>query len=258
MEGKKRTILVILIAVVIVVAVFSSFGLNLFAPHTAEIRLPQITEPLPSGGGSEGDITEPNSYIRVEVTPDTVQNVIRTMTPLRPESYYRSITVRTALGDGTMGTTVNQIWADFGWTRVESTWPNGVVEHTIAGDGRVYRWYNKDRTWKEWDAEGRDIDAAQRIPTYEDVLDLNKRSIIAANYEERGGQPCVYVETAPNEAGNTEHYWVSVTNGLLVASETRNGDEIVMDMSSQPVEIPVQPGTAFLLPDATVVHKAAG
>ena len=45
MEGRNRTIFVVLIAIVIVVAVFSSFGLNLFAPAAPEITLPVVTDP---------------------------------------------------------------------------------------------------------------------------------------------------------------------------------------------------------------------
>ena len=40
MEGRKRNVLVVLIAAVIAAAVLSSFGLGLFAPDTAKIVLP--------------------------------------------------------------------------------------------------------------------------------------------------------------------------------------------------------------------------
>ena len=40
MERRKRNLLVVLIGIVIVVAMVSSFGLGLFAPDTAKIVLP--------------------------------------------------------------------------------------------------------------------------------------------------------------------------------------------------------------------------
>lgn len=51
MERKNRNILVALIAVVIIAAVFSSFGLPLFANPTATITLPT---PVPTGLSSRG------------------------------------------------------------------------------------------------------------------------------------------------------------------------------------------------------------
>ncbi len=258
MEGKNRTIFVVLIAIVIVVAVFSSFGLNLFAPPAPEIALPVVTDSAEDQQGQSGQPADTDRYVRVEVMPETVQSVIRTMVPLQPESYFRTITVETSLGDGTMGATVNRVWQDGAWTRVESAWPGGTLEHTIAGDGTVYRWYDSDSTWTSWEAGERDINMAQRIPTYEDVLALNVKSITSTGYEERSGESCVYVETAENELGNRERYWVSVSNGLLIGAETWCGDELVMRMSSEPVEMPVPAGTSFPLPDGTVLHTVDG
>ncbi len=254
MEGKSRTIFVVLIAAVIVVAVFSSFGLNLFTPSTPDVYLPQVTD---SSGETPGTGEAlPGGYTRVEVLPETVQDVIRTMVPLRPKSFHRTVTVQTSLGNGTMGSTVNHVWDDFGWTMVESAWPSGVTEYTIVGEGKVYRWFSGDRTYKVWDGEEGDANMAQRIPTYEDVLDLNRRAITATGYEEKDGLSCVYVEVAENELGNRERYWVSVETGLLVAAETRKGEETLLLVSSGMVESPVQQGKAFALPDGTVLHRA--
>ncbi|MEG2119993.1 MAG: hypothetical protein RRY53_06510 [Pseudoflavonifractor sp.] len=253
MEGKNRTLFVVLIAIVIVVAVFSSFGLNFFASETPDIRLPAVTasqNPDPNGGMDDTD-----RYLRVAVTPDTVQSVITTMIPLQPESYRRTIAVQTALGNGTMGTTTNQVWVDAGWTKVDALWPGGVTEHTMIGDGKVYRWFGDDRTYKSWAQSEQDANMAQRIPTYEDVLAIQKKQITSAGYEEHDGMSCVYVEVAENELGNRERYWVSIETGLLVAAETKKGEETILAMSSGAVERPVPQGTSFTLPDGTVLHR---
>lgn len=253
MEGKNRTIFVVLIAIVIVVAVFSSFGLNFFTPQTPDVYLPTVTNTPGNEPGGE-NTAPPDHFTRVEVTPETVQDVIRTMVPLQPESYHRTITVQTGLGNGTMGTTTNQVWVDFGWTLVESRWPSNVTEHTLVGDGSVYRWFSGDWTYKQWDGGERDADMAQRIPSYEDVLDLNQKLITATGYEDKNSSSCVYVEVAENELGNRERYWVSVETGLLVAAETKKGEETILLMSSGAVERPVQQGKSFALPDGTVLH----
>ena len=48
------------------------------------------------------------------------------------------------------------------------------------------------------------------------------------------------------------------SNGLLVGAETWCGDELVMRMSSEPVEMPAPSGTAFALPDGSVLHTVEG
>ena len=49
MERRKRNLLVVLIGIVIVVAMVSSFGLGLFAPDTAKIVLPRRRSPSSRG-----------------------------------------------------------------------------------------------------------------------------------------------------------------------------------------------------------------
>lgn len=253
MEGKNRAIFVVLIAIVIVVAVFSSFGLNFFTLETPSVYLPEVT--TPNGENQKPSHTaESDRYTRVDVMPNTVQDVIRTMLPLQPESYSRTVTIYTALGNGSMGTTVNRVWVDFGWMMVESAWPSAVTEHTILGEGKVYRWFGGDRTYTAWSGEERDAAMAQRIPTYQDVLDLDQTRITATGYEDKDGLPCVYVEVAENELGNRERYWISVENGLLIAAETKKGEETLLLMSSSGVERPVPPGKDFSLPGGTSLH----
>lgn len=247
MEGKNRVVFLALIAVVIVAAVFSSFGLNLFPKDTPVVELPAVTEAAvetPTPGGQ---------FVRVDITPQTVQNVIRTLIPQQNESYCRTVTVQTA---GATGATVSTVWVDYGWTKVEAVWPNGVTEYTLVGDGQVYRWYSGSAAYLQWDEGEKEADLAQRIPTYEDVLTLKADAITETRYEDKNGQPCIYVEAAENAAGNRERYWVSVYNGLLVASETTKDGEVVMSMSSGAVEQPVGQDASFALPDGAVLHRA--
>ena len=71
MERRKRNLLVVLIGIVIVVAMVSSFGLGLFAPDTAKIVLP-TPEVSQQPGGEPG---EQSGLVLVDVTPETVQSV---------------------------------------------------------------------------------------------------------------------------------------------------------------------------------------
>lgn len=253
MEKGNKMVLALLITVVILIAVFSSFGLNLFSGGTPEVVLPTVNpsgaeDPVQSGGsGDTGDLV-------VEVTPQNVQNVIATLA--RPESYYREVTLETFWGESGSAAATAQVWVDKGYTRIDTALSEGTVEHTIVGDGRRYRWYNSEREWFETDAGENDADLMQRIPTYEDILTLDPAAITAAGYGEKGGMDCVYVEVADEELGYLERYWVSVERGLLVAAETLKGERTVMRVSAYSVEIPVRSGNVFTLPDGTVLHRS--
>ena len=251
MENRNRTILVVLIALVIVVAVFSSFGLNLFGT-TPEVRFP---DPVPSSGEPEGNqggqTTDTDRFIRVEVTPETVQSVIGTLA--RPESYYREVSVSTFRGDGTEDTQSSKVLVAGGWTRTETTLPDGRSRMTIVGDGMVYRWYTYDREAISWPADEKAADLeGQRIFTYEDILALDSAAITGAGYEIRGGLSCIYVEIAQDDLGYSNRYWVSVENGLLVEAEMAEGERVIYRMTTGTVEPPAS--SVFALPDGTVLY----
>lgn len=242
-DRNNRNILVFLIAAAIAVAVFASFGLPLFAAPTPTITLPT---PLPTGQQEEGG--ESGGAVRVDIRPDTVQNVISAMD--RPGSYFRTVTT-TLNGVSTTG----QVWVDGGWTRSVLTLPGGREVHTLIGEGTVWRWYFGDREAASWPAEeGAEDLESQRIPTYEDVLALDPDTITAAGYEDKNGVSCVYVEAAYPALDQTERYWIASDSGLLWAAETLAGGETVWSMTSAAPELPVPTGVEFALPDGRVLH----
>lgn len=244
MEGRNRNILVALIAIVIAAAVFSSFGLPLFTGPTATITLPT---PAPTDSAQPGQ-SEQEGGVRVEVSPDTVQSVIAAMSRL--ESYSRVVTVTL---EGASSTAL--VWVDGGWTRSDLTLTSGLTVHTIVGEDMVWRWNNEERAVLAWRAGEGSVDVeGQRIPTYEDVLALDRSSITAAGYENKNGFPCVYVEVFVPELEQTERYWVSSDTGLLMAAETQVGEAVVYAMAATAAEIPAPAWASFQLPDGTVLH----
>ena len=83
---------------------FTSFGLNFFALNTPQVVLPTSSAGLGNGSASTGP---DQSYLRVEVTPQTVAGVVATLA--RPESYYRELTVETFWPEGSSFSQV-QTW----------------------------------------------------------------------------------------------------------------------------------------------------
>lgn len=252
MERKNRNILVVLIAAVIAIAVLASFGLNLFTTDLDIIPLPEPLSDQDTSGDNQVD-EDGTGLVRVAVTPSTVQGVIGTMT--RPESYYRTVILEDFWGTQRTSITTAQVWVDAGWTHTIAEWENGLVRTSIVGDNTLWWWYQGDATASTAPADENSADLeGQRIPTYEEILEVDERYITDANYEERGGLSCIYIETENRTLGYTLRYWVSVESGLLVAMETWRGEELLSTMESYEVERPVPANVRFVLPNGEVLH----
>ena len=134
MEQKNRLFIVVAIVLLIIGAMFTSFGRVLFAANTPKVV-------LPSSSAGSGDLSpagpEGPNYQRVEVTPQTVVGVVATLA--RPTSYYRELTVETFWTGGSSSTQV-QVWADGGWSHSVQALPSGVVRHDLTGEDTLYYW----------------------------------------------------------------------------------------------------------------------
>ena len=252
MEDKKRTIMAVVIIAVVLTAVGYSFFFNLLSPVPhLELPDPDASQSLDPAWGESGQI----DGVVVEVTPRTVQSLIADLE--RYQSYRRTVAVEYfAAGGESVGAVTAQVWADGGWTRTSATLGSGAVEHSIVGEGTLWLWYDKEKSVYSGPVDGKTADLMQRLPTYEDVLALDKGDITAAGYQERDGQPCVYVE-ANAPLGSVERYWVSVNSGLLVAAETEQDGAVVYVMTARDVVSPLeQTSGIFVLPDGTVLYPS--
>jgi len=250
MEDRKRTALAAVIILVVLAAVLYSFSMNLFGPT------PELVLPDPDATASTGPSGPPSGWqggVLVEVSTQTVQSLIASLT--RYESYSRTVAVEYYDHGQSLGAASAQVWADGGWTRTDVALASGRVEHSILGGGRLWLWYDREGAVYEGPAEDLSADLIQRLPTYEDVLALDKKKITAAGYVARDGLPCVFVEAKSPELGYVERYWISETSGLLMAAETEKDGELVYAMSSQEVVSPLdQAAGLFGLPDGTQLY----
>ena len=250
MEDRKRTVLAAVIIAVVLLAVLYSFSMNLFAP-TPELVLADpdaisSVGPSETPGGNRGGLV-------VDVSTRTVQSLIASLT--RYESYSRSLTVEYYAAGQSVGTVSAQVWTDGGWSRSDVALSSGRVEHAIVGDGQLWLWYDRETAVYHGPSEDLSADLVQRLPTYEDVLALDRDSITAAGYVERDGLPCVFVEARAGELGYTERYWISETSGLLMAAEAERDGELLYAMSSHEVVSPMEQAAGiFTLPDGTQLH----
>ena len=256
MEDKKRAIYAILVAVVVVLGLLYSFGMNLFS-EPPQLVLPDSSgttsqEPGPGTPGEEAGVA-------VRVEPETVQSVIAKMS--RYESYSRVVHVTYVWGGGESETLVSQVWEDDGWIRTDTEFPSGLIECSIVGPEGIWIWYPSEgeeiKLYFSDSEHGKNADLMQRLPTYEDVLALDTASITDADYVEYGKQPCIFVESEQRELGYLYRYWISVNSGLLMAAETEKSGVTVYSMKSNEVSSPMAAAQdVFCLPDGTVLRSA--
>ena len=201
MEQKNRTFLVIAIGITVLAAVFFSIVLPALTGKAPKVLLPDVNQ-------QTGQLEE--NYLPVTVTPATVQSVIASLS--RPESYHAALTVSLYWDGGSSADQV-EIWADGGYVRTAVS-GGGTTQYRLVGDGKLRLWYAGDQTWQETDAHDATADLAQRIPTYEDVLDLEQSAITEAGYEEKNGAYCIYVAVSVAE-NLQDRYWIDTASGLL-------------------------------------------
>lgn len=254
MEQKNRLGITLAITMLILLAMLISFGRSLFTGDLPHVVLPAENVPSGSHQDNEPNSESSNQFLRVEVTPETVQNVIATLS--RSNSYYREVTIENFWDDTYSNIISVQIWVDNGWSHCKQTLPSGLIRHDLIGQGQVCYWYEGDRTWMTAPADQTSADIAQSIPTYETVLALAPDSITAAGYEMQEDFPCIFVEAQSPVAGYTERYWVCVDSGLLVRAQTLEGENLVYSMSAlTPIQSPAPlANDTFALPDGTVLY----
>lgn len=241
MGDKNRRVLVAAIAITVLAAVFLSFGLPALTGRTAQVTLADPNQSVPAETGQQ--------VLPVEVTPDTVQSVIATLS--RPESYSRTMNVTLYWGENGKGTREVRVWADDGYVKTTVTSGSG-TEHRLVGDGKLRLWYDGDAAWKEMPADGRSADLAQHIPSYEDVLSADVSEITAASYLNRDGKDCIYVEVARKGADDVDRYWIETVTGLLAFSETLEKGRTVYTMEETDFTSPLEDVSVFLLPDGSM------
>ena len=251
MERKRSTLFAVLIATIIVLAVFVSFAVTLIGQGDYQIKLPDLSSDSQTGPTGDTDGSD-GPFIRIEVTPKTVCSVIATLN--RPRSYYRELNVEMWADTDTSAVTTAKVWVDGGWTRTSVTAPGGLTQHNLVGGEQHWMWYEGDQTALLFPANQAVPDIVQRIPTYEDVIELPQQLITAAGYESYAGTDCVFVEIQRKELNSWERYWISVSDGLLVAAERMKDNLVVYRMTARSMVSPAPLDSSFALPDGTVLH----
>lgn len=240
--GKRRTIYV-------TIALSILFFLSLLLAQKTLQQNSIIVLPEQSGE------TDPNSdaagsvnFSALSVSPRTVRAAISTLS--RPAAYERTQTVETFWTGGKNLSTF-QVAVNGELTRLDTTLVDGSVRHTLINTEKAAVWYDEETLWKTIQVGEFSSDTLQRMPTYETVLNLSASRIAQAEYCEKNGVWCIFVQTQISTDGYTDNYWVSAQTGLLfVAERYFKGDLIYRFTATEPKN--ATPDEAlFLLPDGS-------
>ena len=151
----------------------------LFVVRGALHRPAHVVLPQDASSSDVSDASLDDSAVgRIAVRPDTVQSAIATLE--RPARYSRAITIERYYSGGS-GVDRSSVSVDGAWMRVDTEQASGAQSHTISNGERTWVWYGGSELYYE-SAAAFTADEEQGIPTYEDILRLDKKRIAAADY----------------------------------------------------------------------------
>ena len=239
MKHTRRILLLLVILLALGLLAYALFHLLGPAAETPEVLLPPPAETAsdPDAPGDE------NALTLAAVTPETVLQVLAELQ--RADSYVRSLTLETFWEKGGSTETI-QVWAKGDSLRLQSGEKN-----LLLTEGRRWLWYADDfRVLSAPEEAGPQFDRYQRLITYETLLE-ERPKIDEAGYTDFNGEPCIYVQYRGGSFGYVNELYISVTCGLLMGSETWDGETCVLRMTSGPVQISTPEDSVFTPPAGT-------
>ena len=239
----RRILKVLFVAAPIAAVALVALRFGWFDTSTAPVVLPDTTAlPAASGGGEAG-----GGAVLAEVTPQTVQAVVRTLA--RPDSYSRRLLVSSFWEDGSQTRQV-QVWHTKGVTRIRVSplEEGGKDRNLLLGDDGLCIWYGDGPEVFRTEAEPEAADILQMLPTYEDLLDLDPAQIEEAGYVNLYGTWRIMAAVREQPTGYLMVYYISVETGLLEAAERRDGEKLVYRMTAEQADLTVPDEEMFLLP----------
>lgn len=255
MDRRKITLLSVMIAMIIVFAIFSSFGNIWFSNSTTiPVLWPSPTQNV--GPNGEVPVSEKadvfaHGYQRIQLTPKNVQAVIETLS--RPKTYTQTILLHLYWENGEDSSILIQGCTDGAYSAAKIL-QGAQIQYNILGNGTLYRWYQGDQNWYQGNVSFMNEDLLQCIPTYETVLSLKKSQILSASYTILEQTTCIYIEASGSNDGDHTCYWIDAVQGLLLRAESYEGEKMIWCVEVSDFILSVLDETLFLLPNGTDVR----
>lgn len=246
---KKRSTTALIAAMAVVAAgVFVSFFLS-FSTQDPEH---EIT--LPGQGSAVIDtspeIQEENRQLIQTVTVD-VSNIQAVIASLARPDAYQSRSELTYFYRDTQSVTGCQLWKRDSWVRTSQFLEDGSAgQQALIGPAEVYLWSGEE-PYVRFPVQENDVDLYGFMPTYEDLLRLDAKDLLAGEVRDVDGRMCLYAVSRDPLTGEEEQWYVLVENGLLLYAEgaLEGVPTYAFHLTELQLEQPDE--NLFLLPDGT-------
>lgn len=235
---KKPPLYIVAVVAVALIVVF----LILFLGR--EEAPPVISLTSPDAGGDLSASAVPGSVLTADVSRDTVQAVISTLS--RTDSYYRKLTATSYEGDGARVREL-EVWCK--GTNIKISLKTGSeVKNALITGADLYIWYDGEQRAYKGSASDTAADEFSGMISYEDIISLNPDAIIDAGHVEYKGESCVFVEYSWGELGYTQRAYISIDTGLLMGDEVWDGETLIYSVVSDTPDITTPADAVFELP----------
>lgn len=247
MKKKKLAWLVALCTAVMIITLAVSFYLSSVRHHSNDqmIVLPgQNGDEISVSKGEMGENAAKLDGITIDKT--NVKKVIATL--VRPQEYYMEATTSLIYhSDKNEQNLRFSVKGDMAKIQILSP-VNVALKHIIITPYNYYSWNNGARGFYKGARGDYSYDDAGAMPTYEDVLNINDEEIIDAAFVKFGSEACIFVAVNNALSGAQDSYYISVSSGLLYASQSKAGGMMVYEMQQTSLEIKEIANNEFNLP----------
>lgn len=246
MDSNKRLFIAFSITMILIVAIVTSFGGNLFSSSTPSVSLPPLYT-------STDEVNQPLAEAplqRVEISTETVQGVIASLQT--QESYYRTLTTQLYWDEENSAQTTVEVWTENQVTQVKKTLASGAVRYDVIYEDWVYYWYDSQKSYLTIPVQEYSLDIAQSIPSYQSVLSLDPTWIEEADYRLYHDVACIFVQAQVPPLDFTQRFWLDAQSGLLLSAETLQEGQLLYRMEGfSPISL--NSTSSFTLPDGAVI-----
>ncbi len=240
---RQSIILHILIVLVLVAALCIIFLASPSDPDTAAVILPAASE---SDDENSGDDEDTDSEEILSVTRDSVQTVIRTLSP--SDSYSRTVCTESFWSGGESRRNID-VWVRNDEARIDISASDGSsTRHILIIGGEKWLWDSDSDGLFHGAAAENEAELYQSILNYEHILELDKSAITDAGFVEYLGEMCIYVRYVSGRLGYENVCYISLASGLVTGEESYDGETLIYRMSSTTADLSVPPDSVFELP----------
>lgn len=228
-------------AIIIVIVVM----LKLLSPTSYNLA---ISVPSPAGTSSTSASSDGKKHL--DVTPETVQTALKTLS--RADSFSRTYSIKSYWNNGANESdSTLKMWQKSKNMRLNIS-ENNTAKNILVRDNKLYVWYDGVNgvfsSELSDSALSSETDKFSRLVTYEDIYNVPSGDITDAGYRDENSQSCIFAEYKSSDGNYVNQIYVSIDSGLLVSTYIHEGTALVYSMESVSSEISTPADDIFDIP----------